>query len=208
MQRSILVLGLAVSSLALGAALWAWQQSRTAASPGAANRAATVLSEPRPLPDFQLIDAGGRAFGVGNLREQWSLLFFGFARCPDVCPNTLGLLNAVNRSLQQDGTLPPFRVVFVSVDPGHDSPEQLKSYVEYFDPSFSGVTGPESELQKLTGALYMPYAYVPVGDGGDYTVEHSGALVLVNPRAEAVAYFSPPLQLKPIVAELRSLLNG
>jgi protein SCO1 len=149
-------------------------------------------------------------FGPAQLQGHWSLLFFGFTRCPDICPNTLGLLQAVSAALRQEDhpAADGLQVVFVSVDPRHDTPAALKSYVEYFDPAFLGVTGPEPELQKLTGGLYMPYTYVPVGQAGDYTVEHSGALVLLNPQAQAVAYFSPPLRAASIVDDLRRLLRG
>jgi protein SCO1 len=211
MKRNVLyVVGLAAASLVLGVLLWSWQQSRLAESRLPSPQAATVLPQPRALPAFALIDHRGQPFGPAQLQGHWSLLFFGFTRCPDICPNTLGLLQAVSAALRQEDhpAADGLQVVFVSVDPRHDTPAALKSYVEYFDPAFLGVTGPEPELQKLTGGLYMPYTYVPVGQAGDYTVEHSGALVLLNPQAQAVAYFSPPLRAASIVDDLRRLLRG
>jgi protein SCO1/2 len=210
MNKVLLVIGFAAASLILGMLLWSWQQSRLASSRLPDAQAATVLPQPRSLPAFALADHQGRAFGPEQLRGHWSLLFFGFTRCPDICPNTLGLLQAVSAALRQEDhpAADGLQVVFVSVDPRHDTPAALKSYVEYFDPAFIGVTGPEPELQKLTGGLYMPYTYVPVGQGSDYTVEHSGALVLLNPQAQVVAYFSPPLRAASIVDDLRRLLRG
>jgi protein SCO1/2 len=207
MNKTLLVLGFAAFSLLLGVLLWSWQQSQRAEQRLPGVQAATVLPEPRPIPDFSLSDQDEGAFGLAQLRDHWSLLFFGFTRCPDICPNTLGLLQAVNAALKQEGEA-ALRVVFVSVDPEHDKPAALKSYIEYFDPAFTAVTGPEDELQKLTGALYMPFVYVPIGDGSDYTVEHSGSLVLLNPQGQVTAYFSPPLQLQPIVNDLRTLIEG
>lgn len=207
MPKPLFVLGFALISLLLGVLLWSWQQSRLADARLQDAQAATVLPEPRAIPSFSLTDHKGQAFGRAQLTNHWSLLFFGFTRCPDICPNTLGLLQAVNAALGQEAVGSPLQVVFVSVDPRHDKPQVLKSYIEYFDPAFIAVTGPEDELQKLTGTLYMPYAYQPTGDQeDDYTVEHSGALVLLNPLGQAVAYFSPPLQIRAVLADLRRIL--
>lgn len=206
MKKSLLILGLALVSLVLGVTAWSLQQSYKAEARLPQAQAATVLPTPRALPAFSLTDHLGRPFGPEQLRAQWSLLFFGFTRCPDICPNTLGLLQAVNTAVKSAD--PGLRIVFVSVDPKHDTPAALRNYVEYFDPTFVAVTGAESELRRLTDSLFVPYAYVPVGKEGDYTVEHSGALVLLNPQGQATAYFSPPLQLRPIVDDLRALMKG
>jgi protein SCO1/2 len=204
MRKLFLILGFAAMSLMLGVLLWSFQQSNKAHSQLPDAQAATVLPQPRLIPSFSLTDHNGRAFGPGQLQDKWSLLFFGFTRCPDICPNTLGLLHAVRTALKQDD----LQIVFVSVDPKFDSTATLKSYVEYFDPAFVAVTGPETELRTLTDNLYVPYTYVPTGQGNDYTVEHSGALVLMNPQGQAAAYFSPPLKVDPIVNDLRGLLKG
>jgi protein SCO1 len=207
-RNLFLILGFAAMSLVLGVLLWSFQQSNKAQSqlPGA--QAATVLPQPREVPAFSLTDHNGQAFGHTQLQGRWSLLFFGFTRCPDICPNTLGLLHAVSGALKKDGKADNLQVVFVSVDPKHDNTATLKSYVEYFDPGFVAVTGSEPELRTLTDALYVPYTYVPTGKGDDYTVEHSGALVLLNPQGQAMAYFSPPLKVDPIVNDLRELVKS
>jgi protein SCO1/2 len=208
MSRQILILSLAALAFLSGVALWSWRGPGVTAPAPAQHGAATLLPGPRAIPDFHLTDHREQGFGPAQLRGQWSLLFFGFTRCPDICPNTLGLLHAVNAELKRAGGTDALRVVFISVDPAHDSPAALKNYVEYFDPAFIAVTGAEPELRKLTDALYVPFTYVPAGKDGDYTVEHSGALVLLNPRGQAVAYFSPPLQAGPIARDLRALLKG
>jgi protein SCO1 len=205
MNKTLLVLGAAALSLVLGISLWLWQQSRLADASQATAQAATVLPQPRAVPDFSLTDHNGAAFGNAQLKDHWSLLFFGFTRCPDICPNTLGLLQAVNAAMKTEASSAGFQVVFVSVDPKFDTTPVLKSYVEYFDPSFVAVSGPEQQLRLLTDSLYVPYSYVPMRNTDDYTVEHSGALVLLNPDGQAVAYFSPPLQARPIIDDLRRL---
>ncbi len=208
MNKTFLVLGAAALSLLLGIAVWAWQQSRLTETAPAASQVATLLPQPRELPAFRLTDHNGQAFQNEQLMNHWSLLFFGFTRCPDICPNTLGLLHAVNSAVKAENPSTNFRVVFVSVDPRYDTTPVLKSYVEYFDPSFVAISGPEPQLRNLTDSLYVPYTYVPTGNGDEYTVEHSGTLVLLNPQGQAVAYFSPPLQLQPIVDDLRHLTRS
>lgn len=202
-MRSLLtafaILVLALFAAGLGLQTWRANQPDQAAQ----GRAATVLPAPRPLPEFALLDQDGRPFNRESMKGGWNLLFFGFTNCPDVCPNTLGLLRAVKTRLGADM---PLGVVFVSVDPARDSPAAMKEYVAYFDPAFVGATGADAELKKLADALYMPYARVPAGAA--YQVEHSGALVLINAHAAAVAYFSPPLQVEPIVADLRTIVKG
>jgi protein SCO1/2 len=202
MRNLIVLVAVAAFALALGFGLNAWRH--TTSAPAMQARVATVLPAPRPLPEFALLDQDGRPFTRASLQGGWSLLFFGFTNCPDICPNTLGLLQAVKSRL---GPGAP-RVVFVSVDPARDTPPVMKAYVAYFDPDFIGASGPEAELKKLADALYLPYALVPTGDGTQYQVEHSGGLVLVNAQAQAVAYFSPPLQVAPIVEDLRAIVKG
>lgn len=205
-MRAPLIIVVAVAALlSLLLGVWFWQARQPSAPVTAA--VATVLPAPRALPAFQFVDHQGQPFGPANLQGSWNLLFFGFTHCPDVCPNTLSLLQGVTQTLKQEASDAKFRVVFISVDPQRDTPAVLKDYVEYFDPTFIAATGNDTELQKLTGALYMPYVRVS-GKGDQYLMEHSGALVLLNPQGQAVAYFSPPLQLRPIVDDLRSLLRS
>lgn len=167
--------------------------------------AATVLPQPRPLPQVHLVSADGDPFGRERLAGGWHLLFFGFTHCPDICPNTLGLLATIEERLAERGTQPP-QVVFVSVDPRRDDPATLREYLDYFDADFIGATGPLAEIERLTQALYLPFDYVGDVESGDYTVDHSGALILVDPQARAVAYFSAPHDPETLTADLRRLV--
>lgn len=193
----------AVLALAAGLAL-----GRLLLSPGggepAAPAAATVLPQPRPLPDVRLTDAGGGAFGRRQFAGDWHLLFFGFTHCPDVCPNTLGLLTAVDEQIAASGGQPP-QTVFVSVDPRRDDPAALRAYLDYFDSGLIGLTGELDQIRQLTGALYLPFDYSGDVESGEYTVDHSAALVLVDPEARAIAYFTPPHDPATLAADLRRL---
>ena len=153
-------------------------------------RASTALfGQERVLPEFALTDHTGGDFTRRELTEDWTLLFFGYTHCPDVCPITLATMSASIDAVAALGGEAP-RVVFVSVDPERDAPRSLRDYVTVFRPEFLGVTGPHEELAKLTRALGVVYARD--GDDPGYLVEHSAALLLVNPKGELQAVFGPP----------------
>ena len=166
----------------------------------------SVLDPARVLPELKLIDGESKSFGLDRLRGQWSLLFFGFTHCPDICPNTLGILNAVHSSLKANSNNPPLKIIFVSVDPRRDTPAALREYVRYFDEDFIGITGEIPQIRRLTEALYLPFAYDDNPDGS-YTVEHSAALVLINPQAQARAYFTPPHTAQKMAEDITAVMN-
>ena len=166
----------------------------------------TQLSEPRPLPEFELVQGDGSSFTRNDFEGQWQLVFFGFTHCPDVCPNTLFLLDRVVDEVKARGAVAP-RVVFVSVDPERDSPADVKQYVEYFDQNFVGVTANDvaiENLQQLTRALSVAYEFHREGDS--YEVIHSSAVLLVDPQARLHAIFTPPLKAAEISTDLARLL--
>ena len=171
-------------------------------------RSATALfGKERPVPEFALSDHSGRAYTRQDLTGNWTLLFFGYTHCPDVCPATLATLAASvdTAAALGDGGDAPFRVAFVSVDPERDGLDHLRSYVTVFHGDFLGVTGTHEELRKLTGALGVVYARAAGGAGSAYLVEHSAALLLVNPGGELQAVFGPPHDPDAIARDLAAI---
>jgi len=166
---------------------------------------ATALVPPRPLPAFSLTDDAGAAFDLSRLKQRWSLLFFGFTHCPDVCPTTLGMLAQTEKLLADlPADLKP-QIVLVSVDPQRDTPQQLAYYVKFFSKSFTGVTGTPTAIDELTQAMGVPVAISPQANG-DYTVDHSAAIFLVNPDGALRALFSTPHIPAVIAADYRLLI--
>lgn len=166
---------------------------------------------PPKVEAFSLIDAKGARFDETNLDGHWTLVFFGFTHCPDVCPGTLTTLKAVAGRLA--GT-PEFasrgQVLFVSVDPERDTPEVLQRYVEHFDPSFLAATAPPAELAAFTAQLGILHARVKLA-AGDYTIDHTASLILIGPARERVAVFSAPHvpeELAGRVARIIDLVGG
>ena len=154
-------------------------------------RTALVLPTPNALPEFELLDPLGHAVSRETFVGQWSLMFFGFTHCPDICPLTLQTLAAAQSELDAAGQQPLPRIVLVSVDPERDTPQLIGQYVAHFGAGNLGVTGSLEELTKLTSALGI-YFEKQSGDADNYAVDHSAAVLLINPNGEFHALFSGP----------------
>ena len=158
----------------------------------------TWLPQPKPIADFRLTDSGGRDLTPGELRGAPTLVFFGFTHCPDVCPATLLQLAQVRKR----APLAPLRVLFVSVDPERDSPALLGSYVHAFDPGFEAATGTPAAIRQLAASFGVAVNRVEL-PGGDYTMDHSAVVFLLDDSARIVAVFTPPFESAALAADLR-----
>ncbi len=161
------------------------------------NNGAFLFDKPRAFKDFSLIDDKGQPFTPEQLRGKWSMVFFGFTFCPDVCPTTLALLNRFYDKQRGGEFGDDLQIIMVSVDPARDSVEKLHTYVDYFNPDFIGVTGEFLKLHSFATQLNIPFSKVP-GGGENYTVEHSGNVVLINPQGHYVGFFKSPLDLSKL----------
>ena len=166
----------------------------------------TLLQPPRPVPEFQMLDGSGQAFTRQQLLGHWSVLFFGYTSCPDVCPTTLSLLAQVNKTLSDlpDTQRPQF--VFISIDPKRDTPAQMKNYVNFFDPAIIGLTGSQAQTDQLTSSLGVPVVIQDLGNG-NYSVDHAATLFLLDPQARMTAIFSPPHTLQTLSSDLRKIIQ-
>jgi protein SCO1 len=163
------------------------------------------LPQPRAVPEFALLDQHGRPLTRAALQGRWTLLFAGFTHCPDICPTTLTTLTALAERLQDEGR--ELQVLFLSLDPERDDPATLAPYLDYFNPDFIGATGDVAEIDALMAALGLAYIQVPTG-AETYTIDHSTALALIDPRARVVAYFKPPLRDDALADDLLPVLAG
>lgn len=201
----VLAAAVALLSAAAGYRLWQLQQVRSA-PPFAALK---VLPEPRVLADFSLVDQAGQPFSLERLHGKWSLLFFGFTHCPDICPGTLYDLVQVHQALDDAaGGLEPHQVAFVSVDPERDSPARMAEYVSFFDPDFLGVTGAPEQLSPLALRIGVAYRIEPHEPGsGNYSVDHSASVFLVDPQARVHGVFPSPHDPDLMVRDLLMVLD-
>jgi len=148
---------------------------------------------PKPLQPFSLIDYGGQPFTLERMQGKWTLLFFGYTYCPDICPTALAMLSAVFQKLEQHpGVISETQVVFVSVDPQRDRPEKLAEYVPYFDKRFLAATGAVEEIDGLVRQVGAGYQIEPKDESGNYLVSHTGSIFLVDPKARLLGTFSFP----------------
>jgi protein SCO1/2 len=156
---------------------------------------ATLIADAEPLPAFALADTAGEPVTAARLEGRFSVLFFGYTNCPDVCPLTLQVLSAMMRNLRDsDPKLAPEalpQVVFVSVDPARDSPERIRSYLDAFDKSFVGATASDEALAPLLKTLGVG-VMEQEHHGEHYTMTHSSTLYFTGPRAELIAVSSAP----------------
>jgi protein SCO1/2 len=157
----------------------------------AAPEFALVLPAPDKVPEFSLVDQHGNPADQSVFEGQWDLVFFGFTHCPDICPTTLQVLSAAKAALEEQGQSPLPRIVLVSVDPERDSPEIMGEYVDYFGDGNLGITGTVEEISKLTSGLGIYFKKQP-SDGSNYNVDHSAAVLLINPGGGFHALFGGP----------------
>jgi protein SCO1/2 len=166
---------------------------------------ATLLEPARPLPPMSFVDEQGQPFGPERLRGQWSILFFGFTHCPDVCPTTLALLAQVEKQLTDLPTEQRPHVILMSVDPERDTPEQLARYVKTFSSTFTGVTGDQAAMHEFALKLGVPVAITELPSGG-YTVDHSAAIFVIDPSGSMRALSSTPHDVSIIASDYRSIV--
>jgi protein SCO1/2 len=151
---------------------------------------AVVLDTPRIFSDFELVDHNGELFNIARMQDVWSIVFFGFSNCPDICPTTLAVLNDTY-SKMKDSEKEKLQVIMISLDPERDTVEALADYVPYFNAEFIGVTGNKHLIRRLTAEINVAYNIVPL-EGEDYTVDHSTQLVLINPKGHYHGFFRAP----------------
>lgn len=200
----ILIIGIVLLAFLLGV----WVQHNTKQTKNMNVQAATVLTNPRQIESFTLVDDNGKPFTKQNLIGHWSLLFFGFTRCPDLCPTTLSMLNQAYNIMQHDRLNPMPQVVFISVDPEHDAVEGvIKRYLTSFNSAFIGATGEKEQLDQLTQNLSVLYMKVMNSDNEHYMIDHSGTVLLINPQGDLAAIFSAPHQAATVAADVSKIIQ-
>src|SRR5467141_513403 len=166
-----------------------------------------------------ILFVGGRGAGTGaiqaaaiggpfhlvdqDLKGKTFLVFFGFTHCPDVCPTTLFDMSEIMRNLgpEADRTA----ALFISVDPERDTQEAMKDYMSSFDPHVRGLTGNAEALATVAKAYRVYYKKVPL-DGGDYTMDHTAIVYLMDKEGRFVSPFNMKRSAEAAAADLRKRL--
>jgi protein SCO1 len=152
---------------------------------------------------FNLIDQNGQPFSDRDLKGKSFLVFFGFTHCPDVCPTTLFEISEVLRKLgpEADHTA----ALFISVDPERDTPAAMKDYLTNFDPHIRGLSGDAAALDAVAKAYRVYYKKVPL-EGGDYTMDHTAIVYLMDKAGRFVAPVNMRRTTDLVAADLRKQL--
>jgi len=170
-----------------------------------------VFDQPRIFKDFNLLNQHGEPFNLESLKGKWSLLFFGYTSCPDVCPSTLAVMRDMKSKMRSDEIAEQIQIALVTVDPARDTVEALKPYMNYFDPAFIGATGDFLEIKRLANQLNMAFVKVPLQraalpDGG-YLVDHSANIALINPMGHYHGFVKAPLDEARMRLTLASIIS-
>lgn len=192
------------ATIALGLLAGNYLASETEHNSAVREAGIIILPESRELPSLQLASTTGAQVDTQALTGQWRLVFFGYTFCPDICPTTLAELRQLKKLLPAE-TQANLQILMVSVDPQRDSAEQLKLYLNYFDPEFIGLTGELTDIQTLSNALSIPF--IP-GDTSQprYTVDHSGNLAIISPDGRQYGFIRAPLDVKKIAEQLPHIM--
>ena len=167
-------------------------------------KVATVLDPPRLMAESPLMKHDGTEFNNAAMQGKWTLMFFGFTYCPDICPTTMqSLVNSIKK-IEQAG-IENAQVKFVSVDPERDTPERLKEYLSHFDGDFIGVTGQLDDIEEFTRSIGVVFAHNPPDETGYYAVDHSAVILVINENAEMRGLFSAPHNWEDIADDLISI---
>lgn len=181
--------------VALMAGLFLSQHLHTKKAVDASQLHGTLLDKPRSLPDFSLSATDNKPFDNARLNGSWTFIFFGFTNCGYLCPTTMAELGKMYRLLDKNQVTPMPQVVMISLDPARDDLDKLKHYVKAFDSHFYGARGSDDVIKALTGGLGVAYFSVIPKAGDDSkqdTIDHSGAIMLINPQGQLAAFFTTP----------------
>jgi len=193
-----LILGLAVK--------YVLAQRDASFSPEQIDAGIILLPQPRAIPALQMTDQDGQPVSLDQLKGKWSLLFFGYTFCPDICPTTLAQLRQIKAELPKS-TVARMQVILVSVDPQRDTPAKLKEYLGYFDKDFRGFNAQVPVLESFAKAVSMPYVE-PDTSKPNYTVSHSGNLALLGPDGTQRGFIRAPFSTPKLVAQLPAVFKG
>ncbi len=161
----------------------------------------------RQVPEFSLLDKDGFTIDQTMFDGQWTMAFFGYTHCPDVCPITLQVMKDTVSSIEAEGTVDPMQVAFFTVDPNRDTVERMNEYVGYFDERFRGVTGELVDVLELTGELGIVAAFTANDDNPEnYLVDHTASMLLIDPDGRVRARFRPPHTPESIIADYREII--
>ena len=163
-----------------------------------------VYDAPIEIDEFSLTDHNNEPFTRSALKDKWTLVFFGYTFCPDICPITMAAIKQFYDLLEDNGTQSDVKVVMISVDPNRDTPEKLAEYVGFFNPEFIGLTGDYNKLYTMARKMNVAFSYLRVDDD-NYLVTHNGEIMLIDPQGNNVGFFKAPYDPQLMLDNFRAV---
>lgn len=162
----------------------------------------------RTIQDFELQNVNAQPITQEVFDDKWSLVFFGFTHCPDVCPITLQIMKEVVAKVEEQGKEPP-QIVFVSIDPARDTADIMKKYIGYFSDDFIGITGDVNKIHELSSSLGIVASFTAnETEPENYGVDHTASLLLVDPQRRLRAKVTPPHEAEKISADYLTMISA
>ncbi|CAH8480170.1 unnamed protein product [Heterobilharzia americana] len=163
------------------------------------------FGRPKIGGDFNLIDHHGKPCTLADFCGKWVLLYFGFCRCPDICPEQIErLVEVCDRIMLTKKSKYPLVPVFMTVDSERDTPDVVDKYIKEFSPNLVGLTGSKEEIDKAAKAFRIYYSAGPKDADGDYIVDHTVVMYLLDPKGQFSDYYG---QIKPVQEIARSIVD-
>src|SRR5262245_29649582 len=148
-------------------------------------------ADPRPAPDFKLVNQDDKPVSLESLRGELLLITFGFTHCPNICPTILANLAAAYDQLSPEEQA-RIRVLFISVDPNRDSSKMLKTYTSFFNRHFIGLTGKPEQIAAVAGSYGVEYQIMSesgTATGSSYNIEHSDIVYIISPSGKWIGLY-------------------
>ena len=186
--------------------MWLGSQSSWFIDRAAPSANGLVFENPRPLSTFQLVDFNQDTFSVNRLKGKWSFIYFGYTACGQICTQSLTELKHLIRALSSTDNARPIQVVFVTVDPGHDTATRLKTYLREIDSAFIGITGDIDALAFFAAELAAPFTLDPDNKENN-ALDHSNSIMLINPSAALQAVLTPPHDAQQLQADFDAIVR-
>jgi protein SCO1/2 len=164
-----------------------------------------VVDPPLAMPDFTLPSADGPV-SLSDFAGKNVALFFGYTKCPDTCPTTMANLNYAVQGLGDKAD--DVQVIFVSVDYQRDTPQTASQYAQVFNPAFKGVSGTKDQIDKVTGELGIYYLFGTPDAQGNYAVEHTASVLVLNPEGKLVLTWPQGTTAEQMKQDMKTLVGG
>ena len=213
MSAKRFTIGLVVLFVVLAVAGALYQQSLSSGGTGAYSRSELskldffLFDRPRTVSETPLLTLDGNETSLAAVSEQWQLVNFGYMFCPDICPINLRLMSDLKNEWDASDNSSRFAITHITFDPERDTPDRLSQYLDYINPSYTGLTGDIESIRKIAQQLNTVFIYEKPDEYGNYFITHSDSIAVLNPKGEYIGLFKGPYDKEKMLQALKLLVN-